>query len=242
MLKKWISTGVFLLCLMCSPMAFAYVDDAGVMNQFDYDNATPLWDYINANGYRFYGQSSMDDQYIKTDNSMFITISRGGFLGDFYSYPAGTLTQLIFLKPGPMTDKGIQVGDKAEKVIKVYGQAYPADRKDVYSHDPNTGFWVPGTSNYKTNYGDQQKFHYMVLTYYDRQGHHLHFLADKHSERIKAIIYWKGRPNLGETTYAQGIMYGLSNLGLTRFVLESEMKEHPLKSGWRAITDAWHGI
>lgn len=41
MLKKWISTGVFLLCLMCSPMAFAYVDDAGVMNQFDYDNATP---------------------------------------------------------------------------------------------------------------------------------------------------------------------------------------------------------
>ena len=50
MLKKWISTGVFLLCLMCSPMAFAYVDDAGVMNQFDYDNATPLWDYINANG------------------------------------------------------------------------------------------------------------------------------------------------------------------------------------------------
>lgn len=124
MLKKWISTGVFLLCLMCSPMAFAYVDDAGVMNQFDYDNATPLWDYINANGYRFYGQSSMDDQYIKTDNSMFITISRGGFLGDFYSYPAGTLTQLIFLKPGPMTDKGIQVGDKAEKVIKVYGQAY----------------------------------------------------------------------------------------------------------------------
>lgn len=30
MLKKWISTGVFLLCLMCSPMAFAYVDDAPV--------------------------------------------------------------------------------------------------------------------------------------------------------------------------------------------------------------------
>ena len=83
MLKKWISTGVFLLCLMCSPMAFAYVDDAGVMNQFDYDNATPLWDYINANGYRFYGQSSMDDQYIKTDNSMFITISRGGFWAIF---------------------------------------------------------------------------------------------------------------------------------------------------------------
>ena len=82
----------------------------------------------------------------------------------------------------------------------------------------------------------------MVLTYYDRQGHHLHFLADKHSERIKAIIYWKGWPNLGESTYAQGIMNELSDLGLTRFVLESEMKEHPLKSGWRAITDAWHGI
>ena len=96
MLKKWISTGIFLLCLMYSPVSFAYVDDAGVMNQFDYDNATPLWDYINANGYRFYGHDAMNDQYIKTDNSMFIMISRGGFLGDFYSYPAGTLTQLIF--------------------------------------------------------------------------------------------------------------------------------------------------
>lgn len=241
-MKKWFSLIIMTFFTLISTAGFAYVDDAGVMNKFDYDNSQPLWDYINANDYRFYGQDQMHDQYIKNDNSMFITISRGGFLGSFYGYKPGTLTRLIFLKPGPKTDKGIQVGDKANDAIAAYGAAYPSDREDVYSHDPETGFWVQGTQNYKTNYGDQQKFHYYVITYYDRQGHNLHFIADKHSEKIKAIIYWYGTPQLGHASNAYSQISYLNDHGLMRFLLASEVKEHPLKSSWRAISDAWHGI
>lgn len=241
-MKKWFSLFIMAVGLLLNVTAFAYVDDAGVMDKFDYDNSQPLWDYLNANDYRFYGHDEMHDQYIKKDNSIFMTISRGGFLGYFYDYKPGTLTRLIFLKPGPKTDKGIQVGDKANDAIAAYGAAYPQDREDVYTHDPQTGFWVQGTKNYKTDYGDQQKFHYYVLTYFDRQGHHLHFIADKHSERIKAIVYWYGSPRFGEITNAQSQISYFDNHGLMRFLLASEMKEHPLKSSWRAITDAWHGL
>lgn len=78
MLKKWISTVLAAACMMIGTTAFAYTDDAGIMDHFNYDNSMNMWQYLNDNGFQFkedqYHHNPGVDGYFKNDHSMFIAI------------------------------------------------------------------------------------------------------------------------------------------------------------------------
>ena len=64
MLKKWVSVVFTVAYTMIGTTALAYVDDAGVMDYFNYNNDQYLYDYFNNNDYRFYNKSQKADAYM----------------------------------------------------------------------------------------------------------------------------------------------------------------------------------
>lgn len=240
-LKHVISSIAVTVAISIVPVGtMAYVDDAGIMNKFNYTNTQYLYDYLNNNNFRFYNKEFLYDAYIKNDNSLFMTISTdhiGGLLP--WSRKAGMMGVVVILKPGYATDKGIEVGMKAEQMSAAYGTAVPKNRQDVYNNDPGTGYYVEGKRRFTTDYGQQETFKYYIASFFDRDAHWVQFLIDKSSNKIVAIGYFRGKAKAGSDNL---FLRNLSDWGLWRFVLEDRMKEHPLKSGWRAISDAWKGI
>ncbi len=239
MLKKWVSVCLTVACMTIGTTALAYVDDAGVMDQFNYNNDQYLYDYFNNNDYRFYNKSQKADAYIKNDNSLFMTISNNSLEGLWRQ--AGMLYQIVIMKPGYKTDKGIEVGMTLNQVKTAYGELCTSGQTDVYRNEPHTGYYLEGVYNYKTKYGDQEKFKYYMISYFDRNHHWVEFLVDKSSKKVKAIGYFYGEPHSGISNN-RSLVYAIDGWGLWRFVLADRINEHPLKSGWRAIADAWKGI
>lgn len=70
MVKKWLRVILTSVCMMIGMNAFAYVDDAGIMGQFNYDNSMNMWQYLNDNGFQFkpdrYRHNPGVDGYMKT--------------------------------------------------------------------------------------------------------------------------------------------------------------------------------
>ncbi|MDY5214765.1 MAG: hypothetical protein SPH51_06130 [Megasphaera elsdenii] len=111
--------------------AFAYVDDAGIMDHFNYANDQCLYDYLNHNDYQLYHKDTNADAYIKNDNSLFMSISTDS-LGGFWR-KEGMLYTVIMMKPGYKTDKGIEVGMTLKQVKEAYGEIYASKQINIYS-------------------------------------------------------------------------------------------------------------
>ncbi|MGN8759012.1 hypothetical protein [Acidaminococcus fermentans] len=181
--------------------AHAYVEDAGVLNNFHTDRQQPMWDYINSHNYRFFNKDSGSDYYITKDNTTFMAISNGNIV---YGWAPGVLQYLIFLKPGPKTDLGIQVGDSVKTLIATYGSAHPTTDANVVDNQPRMGYYQQ-SSAYKIQTRSGWKPVYIV-TYFDRNRHHLDFMVGTSNNRIMAILYCTS----GSTTVI-GDMYDADN-------------------------------
>lgn len=223
MLKKWICTVLTAACMMLGTTAFAYVDDAGIMGQFDYDDSMYMWDYLNANDYRFYNKGTWSfhsDIYIKNDNSMYMEIYNDHYFNHPPYQVPGKLICIGIFKPGIKTDKGIEVGDSFSDVVKAYGEVYDTSRRDIYNNDPNTGFYYHIGSQvlkhpYKTISGRNITFEFYDVRYFDRNGHNLSFFIDKSNMKVKAIYYWHKSQNA-----KMAVDMLISDRGLWRFILE----------------------
>ena len=53
MVKKWLRVILTSVCMMIGMNAFAYVDDAVIMGQFNYDNSMNMWQDQNDNRFQF---------------------------------------------------------------------------------------------------------------------------------------------------------------------------------------------
>lgn len=219
--------------------SFAYVDDAGIMDHFNYANDQYLYDYFNHNDYQLYHKDTNADAYIKNDNSLFMSISTDS-LGGFWR-KEGMLYTVIMMKPGYKTDKGIEVGMNLKQVKEAYGEIYASKQINIYKNNPNTGYYLEGVYNFKTKYGDQEKFKYYMISYFDRNHHWVEFLVDKSSKKVRAIGYFYGEPRFGINNN-NDLVHEIDGWGLWPIVLADRINEHPLKSSWRAIADAWKGI
>lgn len=187
MVKKWLRVILTSVCMMIGMNAFAYVDDAGIMGQFNYDNSMNMWQYLNDNGFQFkpdrYRSNPGVDGYMKNDHSMFISIINKD---RFHLLQPGQLVKVIILKPGVSTDKGIQVGSSVSDVINSYGKVYKKIEQDVYKNEPNTGWY--GSELYRGAYPNQVK--YYLLCYQDEQSHTIQFIINASSKKVSAIEYW----------------------------------------------------
>lgn len=219
--------------------SFAYVDDAGIMDHFNYANDQCLYDYLNQNDYKFYSKDRWSDAYLKKDHSLFMTISNNPLAG--LRRQSGLLYTILIMKPGYQTDKGIEVGMSLEQAIAAYGELLYSGDVDKYRNIPNTGYALEGTYTFKTKYGDQERFKYYMISYFDLDSHWVEFLVDKSSKKVKAIGYFYGDPRSGISNN-RDLVYELNDWGLWPIVLADRINEHPLKSSWRAIADAWKGI
>lgn len=214
-LKKWgIVLGLMMGVAGGVTPAQAYVDNACIMGGFNADGSMYMWDYLNENNYRFYNKKGSEDYYIKKDNSVFMDISNGGW--SLEPLEAGKMRLIIFLKPGPKTDKGIQVGDNLKKLVNTYGSVYKTDRSDIYENDPQTGYYqgLDGRG-YLASVG-KVSIRYFIVTYFDRDKHRLNFILDRYSGRILAILYITGGHN---PYYSGNVGSYMTGAGLWRFVI-----------------------
>lgn len=209
------------------------------MQSFNYANDQCLYDYLNQNDYKFYSKDRWSDAYLKKDHSLFMTISNNPLAG--LRRQSGLLYTILIMKPGYQTDKGIEVGMSLEQVIAAYGELLYSGDVDKYRNIPNTGYALEGTYTFKTKYGDQERFKYYMISYFDLDSHWVEFLVDKSSKKVKAIGYFYGDPRSGISNN-RDLVYELNDWGLWPIVLADRINEHPLKSSWRAIADAWKGI
>lgn len=147
------------------------------------------------------------------------------------------MNYLIFLKNGYTTNKGIHVGSKLQDVLNAYGSVYKPNRTDIYTNDPNTGYFNEGSHSYETNYGMKREFKYYNLTYYDRNRHWLQILVDKSDKKVKAISYAYGSPRFGESQ-VNDLPSTLYSWGLYRHILP--VKDNPLKNLWTDIENIFH--
>lgn len=211
MLKKWIRSFLTAACIMIGTTAFAYSDDVGIMDRFNYDNSMYMYDYLNANDYRFYNHFSdgREDAYIKNDNSIFMVIANKG------NYPIlpGQMHSVIILKPGITTDKGIQVGSTLQDVVNAYGKIYPAYRQDVYDNDIDTGHYRETSHSYVNQSGRHRYQAFFEINYFDKDQRQIQILVSKDSKRVVAIRYWRYHPLISNSS---GILKGY---GLWRFIL-----------------------
>lgn len=204
MVKKWLRVILTSVCMMIGTTAFAYVDDAGIMGQFNYDNSMNMWQYLNDNGFQFkpdrYRSNPGVDGYIKNDHSMFISIINKD---RFHLLQPGQLVKVIILKPGVSTDKGIQVGSSVSDVINSYGKVYKKIEQDVYKNEPNTGWY--GSELYRGAYPNDVK--YYLLCYQDEQSHTIQFIINASSKKVSAIEYWWWGDMHDDGTFASPLYY-----------------------------------
>ena len=226
MVKKIIKTLLASICILIGTTSFAYVDDAGIMGQFNYDNSMYMWDYLNANDYRFYNKGVYcfySDIYIKNDNSMYMEIYNENFLNHPPYQVPGKLCCIGIFKPGIKTDKGIAVGDSFSDVVKAYGEIYDISRRDIYNNEPNTGLYYHINSSqtikrpYKTISGKNTTFEFYDVRYFDREGHTLSFFIDKSDMKVKTIFYWYKCEN---ANIGLAVPVLMSDRGLWRYILE----------------------
>lgn len=191
MIKKWIRATLTALCVMIGTTAFAYSDDVGIMDRFNYDNSMYMYDYLNSNDYRFVNHfnAGTQDGYMKNDNSMFMVLANKSD----YPIQPGQMNSVIILKPGIFTDKGIQVGDTLQKLINTYGKVYERARSDIYNNDLNTGYYYKEGYSYLVR-GKTHGFKYYSIIYFDREQRQIQFLVNQSSREIVAIRYWRYNP------------------------------------------------
>ena len=224
LLKRWIYAVLTAIFMMMGTTAFAYVDDAGIMGQFDYDDSMYMWDYLNANDYRYYNKGKWafyTDIYIKNDNSMYMEIYNDNYFNDRIYQAPGKLTCIGIFKPGIKTDKGIEVGDSFSDVVKAYGEVYDVIRRDIYNINSNICCYYHVSYNqvisrpYKTISGRNITFKFYDVRYFDRDGHKISFFIDQSTMKVKSIFYWHKSSSLG---LAVNVL--MSDRGLWRFILE----------------------
>lgn len=208
--------GVYLMGM--AAVCQAYVDDARIMNSFNEDNEMVMYDYLNQNNFRFYNKYSFDDGYIKNDNSLFMIIRRENTVlaPDYQS--AGKMLRIFFLKDGYRTNKGIHVGSTLSDVTNAYGQAYPYTKSDIYTNDPETGFYIKKTIRIPTGKYTSKDLPFYVLSYYDRDQHWLQFLVNASDKKVKAIAYKYGQSQYG-VEHEDDIIAHLNRWGLLRYIL-----------------------
>lgn len=206
-----LSVGIlFGVCFEVTP-AHAYVEDAGVLDNFHTDPLQPMWDYLNSHNYRFYNKKLGFDYYITKDNTMFMAISNGNSV---LGADPGVLYYLIFINPGPKTDLGIQVGDSVKKLIETYGEARPTSDENFINNQPRMGYYMTCVSHkVQTRRGWER---YYQITYFDRKHHHIDFMIGQNSNRIMAIQYRTSYlPKvMGDTYEADQFVYHVNNNGL----------------------------
>ncbi len=179
-----LSVGVLLGAGVGVTPAHAYVEDAGVLDNFHTDKDEPMWDYLNSHNYRFFNKDQANDYYITKDNTTFMAISNGNIV---FGWKPGVLRYMIFLKPGPKTDLGIQVGDSVKKLIATYGPAYGVNEDSFVDTQPRMGYYrTSGAWQIKTKYGWKKVY---VVTYFDQNRHHIDFMVGVNNNRIAAILY-----------------------------------------------------
>ena len=78
MIKRLTKIVLSIAFMLIGATSFAYVDDAGIMNKFNYDNSMNMWNYLNENGFHFiepkYDHQPGIDGYMKNDSSMLVLI------------------------------------------------------------------------------------------------------------------------------------------------------------------------
>ena len=101
MIKKWIRATLTALCVMIGTTAFAYSDDVGIMDRFNYDNSMYMYDYLNSNDYRFVNHfnAGTQDGYMKNDNSMFMVLANKSD----YPIQPGQMNSVIILAMSQQT-------------------------------------------------------------------------------------------------------------------------------------------
>ncbi|WP_074706047.1 hypothetical protein [Acidaminococcus fermentans] len=191
--------------------AHAYVEDAGVLDNFHTDLEERMWDYLNSHNYRFYNKRASDDCYITNDNTAFMAI-----LNEKTIVPgnSGKLHYLIFLKPGPKTDLGIQVGDSVKKLIATYGEAHPTSEDNFIDNQPRMGYYLNSPNKkIQTRRGWEKVYQ---VTYLDRNNHHVDFMISRTSNRIMAIQYRVsgGKHVISDTYEAGNFIFHINNNGL----------------------------
>ena len=173
----------------------AYTDNAGVMNHFNYDNTQYLYDYLNANNFRFYNKDGWQDAYLKNDNSLFILLRNNTLQNN--RRPIGLMDFLVILRPGYATDKGIEVGMSMQKVIETYGPVYRLyNDEKIYKNTPNTGLYHNVSAHYDTPHG-QKWVEGIELSYRDVNDRVIQFFIDKDTKKVLFIVYFQIIGGLG---------------------------------------------
>lgn len=196
MIKRLTKIVLSIAFMLIGATSFAYVDDAGIMNKFNYDNSMNMWNYLNENGFHFikpkYDHQPGIDGYMKNDSSMLVLIINN----DSYKLlQPGQLVQVVIIKPGIKTDKGIQVGSTINDVINAYGKVYDKVKvydnrvPGIYKKEPNTGWH---DSDVTVGMSAHEKSFYR-LGYYDQDHHTVIFYINKKNNKVAAISYhWWG--------------------------------------------------
>ncbi len=194
--------GLSIICLLCmgyirTSYVFAYVDDAKILSGLDPEKVVGDA-YLNANGFHYVGKSSYkprwgNNQVIYRDHGIYST-SDGSVITVWYE-SINRLGNIYLVKPGPKTDKGIEVGMSVSDIERRYGKIFTA--QEVKAHQAaDKNFSV-----FKYNAGEYLDFPrptgnytgYQEIEFVSKSNEGLSFIINKHNQKIVLIRYQQNR-------------------------------------------------
>lgn len=208
--KILISIFVSLISLLCFPPShsYAYVDDAKVLSGLDI-SATKADEFLNTNGFSYIGRAgynphwSNERQYHGYD----VYSSQDGSIITCWIEDRNQLFNIYLTKPGPKTDKGIEVGMSVVDIENRYGKIFTVqevksrrytDKNFSVFNFKNAGEYLdfpPPTGNYTG---------YQEIEFVSSSNEGLSFIINKHTGKIVLIRYKLNRKG---STYAYQDVY-----------------------------------
>lgn len=151
-------------------VARALTDDTGVIDGLNQD--VDAYSYLNTYNYHLW-KSSSRFLYASEDNQVLIAVST-----------QMKLRNIFILGGGYKTDKGIQVGDSMDEVLKIYGPVY--DDYHMWSY-ANTGAII----NYYDNdyYRKAGYSGYLEVYYRDLRNSAIYFIINRYTKKVALIMY-----------------------------------------------------
>ena len=198
-LKIFASAFFCLISLLClSPThSYAYVDDAKVLSGLD-TYKVPGDIYLNTHDFHYIGKASYkpgwgNGKTYYHDYGAYI--SKDGSIITIWFEDKNRLGNIYFVKPGPKTDKGIEVGMNVSDIEKKYGKIFTAQEvKARRAADKNFSVFNYNAGEYLDfprptgNYTGYQEIEFVSNT---NEG--LSFIINKHNNKIVLIRYKANR-------------------------------------------------
>lgn len=217
---------LFILAVMCflclgynSSQVSAYVDDAKILSGLD--TKTVAADaYLNANGFHYIGKSSYKPHWgngkvFYTEHGVYST-NDGSTITVWYEN-TNRLGKIYLVKPGPKTDKGIEVGMNVSDIEKRYGKIFTvqevkarraADKYfSVFNYNAGEYLDFPHAADNYTGYQE--------IEFVSSSNEGLSFIINKHNQKIVLIRY---QPNRKGDTFAYQDVYEESPMKLLPYL------------------------